>query len=200
MTASVSPVLSEALPILPLEAVLLRNELGRRPVRAPDLAAENAAYLAIARRMQAGPRAVLQTLINAAVELCGAGTAGISLLEPAGGGAMHFRWTVLAGRLAANMGGTTPRDFSPCGVCLDHGGPVHFSHPERRFTYFAAAGVPFVEGLVLPFHVDGAVAGTIWIITHDGSHQFDLEDVRIMTRLARFAGDAYTMLSHQTLS
>jgi hypothetical protein len=199
ISSVLSRVESEA-QLVPLDAVVLRHELSRRPVRAPDIHAENAAYLALSRTLASGPEAFLQTLIEVAVELCDAGTAGISLLEPAAGGGSLFRWTVLAGRLAANVNGTTPRDFSPCGVCLDEGKPVHFAHPERRYTYFAAAGVPFVEALVLPFHVDSAAAGTIWIITHDSSRRFDLEDVRIMTRLARFAGDGYSLLRRQPLS
>jgi hypothetical protein len=69
--------------------------------------------------------------------------------------------------------------------------PVLFSHPERRFTYFRAAGVPFVEGLVLPFSVAGRAVGTLWIVTHDESRRFDREDVRVMTQLAAFAGMAY---------
>ena len=85
-------------------------------------------------------------------------------------------------------------------VALSQGKPVHFAHPERRFTYFKAAGVPFVEGLVLPFHVDRSPAGTIWILTHDRSRRFDMEDVRIMTRLATFTGAAYGMLRNHTSS
>jgi len=186
--------------VLPLDSVLLRDALARRPVRAPNIHAENAAYLALAHQLAVGPGGFLQTLMDVTVSLCDAGTAGISLLETRADGEEQFRWTVLAGRMASHVNGTTPREFSPCGTCLDHGGPVLFAYPERRFTYFAAAGVPFVEGLVLPFHVGGVTAGTIWIVSHDTSRRFDLEDVRIMTRLARFAGDAYAMLSRQTLS
>jgi len=89
------------------------------------------------------------------------------------------------------VNGTTPRDFSPCGVCLDQNAPVLFSFPERRFTYFQSAGVPFVEGLVIPFAVAGRPIGTVWILTHTTEHAFDREDVRVMTELGRFAGMAY---------
>lgn len=182
----------------PLEAVLLRGELARRPIRRPDWEAENAAYLLLAEELQSGPLGLLQSLMDAAVALCGAGTAGVSLLECGEDGESHFRWTALSGRLAAAVNGTTPRDFSPCGVCLDHDAPVLFTHPERRFTYLQAAGVPLIEGLVLPFHVGGRQAGTIWILSHDDSRGFDMEDVRIMTRLARFTGAAYSALGQRT--
>ncbi len=106
---------------------------------------------------------------------------------------------MLSGQLAAHVNGTTPRDFSPCGVCLDCNTPIHLVHPERYFTYFQSAGVPFCEALVLPFRVNGTPGGTIWIITHDDSRRFDMEDVRIMTRLATFTGTAYSAIS-RTLS
>lgn len=183
-----------------LDDVLLRDELSRRPGRAPNLQDENAAYIALSRQLDAGPTAMLQSLIDAAVSLCDAGTAGVSLLESGEDGAAQFRWTALSGRLASAVGGTTPRDFSPCGVCLDRGMPIHLAHPERYFTYFQSAGVPFCEALVLPFHVDGAPAGTIWIITHDDSRRFDMEDVRIMTRLATFTGAAYSAIGHRSPS
>lgn len=197
MVTDMSPVATST-DAAPLDTVLLRGELARRPTRSPDLEAENAAYLLLSDELAEGRQSLLQSLMEAAMSLCQAGTAGISLLEPAEDGDACFRWTAVCGRLAAGAGGTTPREFSPCGVCLDHDAPVLFSHPERRFTYFQATGVPFVEGLVLPFYVDDGQAGTIWIISHDDSHGFDMEDVRIMTRLARFTGAAYGALGRGT--
>ena len=158
------------------------------------MAGENAAYLAIARGLAGPSEAVLQTLMDAALSLCDAGTAGISLLEEQDDRSMLFRWTVLSGLLSEHVNGTTPRDFSPCGVCLDRGEPTLFSHPERRYTYFQSAGVPFVEALILPFDIDSRPAGTIWIVAHDTFRQFDIEDVRIMSRLAAFTGAAYGLM------
>lgn len=186
--------------VVPLEAVLLRDELGMRPIRRPDVDAENAAYLMLADELHAGPERLLQSLMDAAVSLCGAGTAGVSLLERVDDGPGVFRWTVLSGCLASAINGTTPRDFSPCGVCLDHDAPVLFSHPDRRYTFLQAAGVPFVEALILPFHAKGKAVGTIWIVSHDYAGQFDMEDVRIMTRLARFTGDVYAALAERALA
>lgn len=180
----------------PLEGVLLRGELGRRPIRGPDVEAENAAYLLLSEQLREGRNGLLQSLMEAAISLCQAGTAGISLLERADGARARFRWTAIAGQLADSVNGTVPRDFSPCGVCLDHDTPMLFAHPERHYTYLQGVGVPFCEILVLPFHVDGSQAGTIWIILHDDARGFDMEDVRIMSRLARFTGAAYGALSH----
>ena len=101
-----------------------------------------------------------------------------------------FRWHALAGKLAAYAGGTTPRDFSPCGSCLDAGKPMLYEYPARRFTYFAQLDTPIVEGLVIPIYAAGAAVATIWIVSHDRDRGFDAEDVRIMTSLGNFAGAA----------
>jgi len=136
--------------------------------------------------------------MDAAVSLCDAGSAGVSLLEHTEDGTHIFRWTTLSGRLASATNGTTPRNFSPCGVCLDRDAPVLFANPDHRFTFLQSAGVPFAEALILPFYVDGQQAGTIWIVSHDRAGKFDMEDVRIMTRLARFTGDAYASVARHT--
>lgn len=175
--------------------MLLRDEIGCRPIRRPDVDAENATYLMLAAEMRSGPAQLLPALMDAAVALCNADTAGISLLEEISDGSRHFRWTALSGRLAAFVEGTTARDFSPCGVCLDHDAPVLFAHPDRRFTFLQDTGVPFSEALILPFYVNAQQAGTIWIVSHDRAGCFDMEDVRIMTRLARFTGEAYSALT-----
>jgi GAF domain-containing protein len=146
------------------------------------------------------PYAVLQGLLTAALELCGGGaqtsTAGVSLLEPTPEGGQQFRWVALAGCLAAHVGGTTPRDFSPCGVCLDRNGPVLFARPDLKYTYFQAAGLEFTEGLVVPFTSSShpSPLGTIWVVSHPPArHHFDAEDVRLMKSLGSFAASAYSL-------
>ena len=184
---------------LPLDAVLVTERLATRTPRAADHAAENRALHALALALGRSARTALDALVREAIALCrpdGNATAGVSLLErDADGGEEVFRWTAMAGRLSHAVGGSTPRRFSPCGVCVDRGGPLLFQRPDLRFTYFLATGVPFAEGLVLPFRVAGEVAGTIWIVTHDEARPLDAEDVRIMTSLADFTGAVYAQLA-----
>jgi len=139
-------------------------------------------------------------LLAAAVELCGGGadtsTAGVSLVEPAPDGGEQFRWIALTGCLAAHVGGTTPRNFSPCGECLDKGAPILISRPDLKYDYFRATGIEFTEGLVLPFSTDlhPTPLGTIWLISHPPSrHHFDAEDIRVMESLTHFAASAYSL-------
>jgi signal transduction histidine kinase len=133
-------------------------------------------------------------LLKMALQLCGAETSGLSMLETMSRQQQIFRWTNVAGTLKSRVGGTTPRNFSPCGVCKDKASAQLFSHPERYFTYFADVDVPFVEALVIPIRVGNTIPGTIWILSHTEGKGFDAEDVRIMTDLADFTGCALSLL------
>lgn len=166
----------------------------------PNPERENLGLRRIAENAGDEPYAVLQGLLNAALELCGGGaqtsTAGVSLLEPSPEGGQQFRWVALAGCLAAHVGGTTPRNFSPCGVCLDRNGPVLFARPDLKYDYFQAAGIEFTEGLVVPFagSFHQSPLGTIWVVSHPPvRHHFDAEDVRLMKSLGSFAAWAYSL-------
>src|SRR5690606_21918611 len=103
-------------PAVQLEEILVTDELSRRPAPAPNLAEEIEALHAIARELARDPRATLDALIEAAVALCHAGSAGVSLLEKPEQGPPIFRWVATAGEYARYLGHTTPRDFSPCGT------------------------------------------------------------------------------------
>ncbi len=189
-----------------LDDILITEELSRRSrsVSAgespppPNLLSENQALHTLARQLVNQPETMLQTLVDIVLDFCCAGTAGVSLLETTPNGEEIFRWNVLAGALAQYVGGTTPRNFSPCGVCLERGTPVLFSHPERYFTYFQAANTPIVEELVLPLVADRHVLGTIWILSHDQQRHFDSEDLRVMTSLAEFTAAALLLDQRQT--
>ncbi|HEY9763633.1 MAG TPA: ATP-binding protein [Trichocoleus sp.] len=189
-----------------LNDILITEELSRRAPRPPNWQAEAEAMRSLGRQMAQASEILMQTLVDTALELCQAGTTGVSLLETTPDGTEIFRVQALAGTLAHYVGGSIPRDFSPCGVCLEQGSPVLFSYPERYFTYFQEANTPpsaehnsvgIVEGLVLPLIADSHVLGTIWIMSHDEGRQFDSEDVRVMTSLADFTATAL-LLQRQT--
>jgi hypothetical protein len=103
-------------------------------VRAPDYAAENRALVALARTMADAPETILQRLVETALELCDAHTAGISLLEEQDGRQV-FGWHAIAGMYAEHRMGMAPRDFSPCGVVVDRAAPELLAYPGRRFPY-----------------------------------------------------------------
>src|SRR5271154_2018781 len=173
-----------------LEDILITEKLKSRRRRKPNAHAENAALHSLARVMATAPNELIDTLLRTALELCSAGSAGLSLLETPSQGDAIFRWTNLAGALCMHIGGTTPRNFSPCGVTLDRNAPQLFAHPGRRFQYFNGLDSPIVEALVIPVDLGGAILGTIWVVSHDDEVKFDSEDARIMTGLAEFTSCA----------
>ena len=63
---------------LSLNQVLNTSELFRRTSREPEYAAENRALIALAQAMNEPPHTFLQKLADIALELCHAGSAGIS--------------------------------------------------------------------------------------------------------------------------
>jgi len=171
---------------VPLEDILITSKLKSRRRRKPNSFAENAALHELARVMVTSPEELIDTLLRLAIDLCGAGTAGLSLLETPAQGEPLFRWTNLAGALSEHLGGSTPRNFSPCGVTLDNNAPQLFTYPGRRFQYLNGLNFTVVEALVIPVRLGAEVPGTVWIVSHDEEMKFDSEDARIMTGLAEF--------------
>ncbi len=174
-----------------LASVISTGELGRRPARAPDHAGESRALVALAQAMSNSPDRILQQLVEAAMTLCRAQSAGISLLDEERG---RFLWPAIAGAWSMHVGIGTPRDFGPCGTVLDRREALLFSRPERCFGYLSAVTPRIEEALLIPFYVNGEPVGTLWVVAHDESRRFDLEDMRALTGLGTFAGLAYQTL------
>jgi two-component sensor histidine kinase len=169
------------------EEILVTDQLFTRPRRLPDHATESRALHELGALMGELPDTLYQRFVELAVELCAAGSAGISVLEPTATGETIFRWTALAGTFAPFVGGHTPRDFSPCGICLDRGHTILLSRPARRFSYLGEVAVPITEGLIVPLYSKGRKPlGTIWILSHSLERRFDGEDARVMEALAAF--------------
>jgi GAF domain-containing protein len=170
-----------------LKQILITPNLAERVPRAHNTKTVHKALLRLARQINS-PKQILTTLMHVALEICAAGSAGLSILrvDPEG---EYFLWEAMAGLYEQYVGGKTPRNFSPCGVTLDRKSPQLFSFPARVFDYFTAQP-PIVEGLVVPIFVDGIGIGTIWIVSHDSKRKFDLQDAHTLSCLAAFCGAA----------
>jgi RNA polymerase sigma factor (sigma-70 family) len=169
-----------------LEDVLITTQLLTRICRSRGSSVEGASLRTLSEVARNAPAKLIECFLQMGLDLCRAGTAGVSFLEEGDDGKAAFRWTHLAGRLEQYVGGTTPRNFSPCGVTLDCDSPQLFRRPARYFNYFNEVKVPIVEGLVIPFHANERINGTVWIVSHDEGVPFDSEDARIMTSLTEF--------------
>lgn len=185
-----------------LEEILVTYKLHSRRRRKQNSRDENIALRDLAKIMATAPEKLIDALLEMALELCTAGTAGLSVLETNAEGKQIFRWTNLAGMLRKHIGGTTPRNFSPCGVTVDRNAPQLFSHPGHRFQYFNGLSSPIVEALVIPVYLGDNTPATIWVVSHDEEVKFDSEDVRIMTVLAEFTSCALRIIrssaTHET--
>jgi len=173
---------------VPLSAILLTEELWRRPARAPDYQSENRALAKLIEALSERPTTILQTLADTALDTLDADSAGLSLLTDDG---TAFEWGAIAGAWKPHLGGGTPREFGPCGDVLDRKTPMLFSHWEKRYPYLADALPLAEEGLLVPFYVGNEAVGTIWVIAHSNRRKFDAEDLRQLESMGRFASAAY---------
>jgi hypothetical protein len=137
-----------------LEDVITTAELDRRPARAADYEAESRALVGLMRALREANTNVLQRLAEAALHLCRAQSAGVSIEEEEHGRRV-LRWHGAAGRWARFLGETMPRDGSPCGTVLDQNVPLLMTRPERHFTFPHADVPPIVETLLVPFTAGG---------------------------------------------
>jgi signal transduction histidine kinase len=169
-----------------LEDVLITDQLFLRARKGSDPREEAESLQRLAHVMARRPGKLVETLLEMALRLCGAGTAGISLLEERPDAEPVFRWTHLAGALEGYVGKVKPKDFSPSAICLKLGSPQLFSCPARYFEYFKDVNPPMVETLIFPLPIGDEIQGTLWIVSHDENVKFDSEDVRLMTVLAEF--------------
>lgn len=159
--------------------------LGRKkPPRSPARISQ--ALRSIAQVFAETPEAVLQKLVDVAVEFCAADSAGISLEEPDDTGAPTFRWVAIAGSFAQYVNGRTPRFFSPCGTCLNTGRPQLYRVTKPYYDYLGVVAEPITDGMLIPWQSED-VRGTVWAVSHRSSEAFDLEDYRLLRSVADFA-------------
>ena len=193
----------KVVPAASVDDVFITDELSRRPASRGDYLREKLALEDLAHQMAEHPNQVLPRLVALAMETCDAGSAGLSLYEPVEGTPGVFRWHHLAGLLERFTGTTTPRDNSPCGVCLDADSTTLARHPERIYDWIADAGIVVPEVLLVPLRIGrGQAIGTLWIVAREGQH-FDSGHARVASDLAAFAGLAFRMVEserHLTLA
>lgn len=182
-SVKLSPMCSIAM-IRPCD-LLVSNEVLRGRKRAPNRPAERAAFDELTSMLADDPRRALQRLTDCVLRLYGAGSAGVSALQPVRCGHTDFVWEVVSGALAAHRGDGTPGDFGPCGLCLDIGMAIVLARPERTFTYLARVQPSIFEALIVPLYDhERTPLGALWVFHHDPAARFVADDVSIIERLA----------------
>jgi two-component sensor histidine kinase len=186
---------ADSQPTLSPQDLLVTQELEVRPPRFINWAAESDALHHLARVMAQHPKALLDECAALALELCNAGSVGISLLHTTPAGEKVFVWAALAGAFARQAWGAVPRDFSPSGMCLDQGAPILLRQPARVFTYLEHLGADIVEAMILPIYgADRQALGTIWVMAHDAGRTFCRQDLQVMERFCDFTELALHMI------
>jgi hypothetical protein len=140
----------------------------------------------IARAFVDHPEHVLQDLVEAAIDLCGADSAAISLVKEGGTNEEFYHWVASAGVYRGFLDAMLPKYPSACGVCLERNRPQRIRVTERFFKILNVEAKPVTDGLLLPWRV-GRTAGTIFVMAHDRAEAFDTEDLSVMETLADFA-------------
>lgn len=152
----------------------------------------------IAHAFVAEPETILQVLVDAAIELCGADSSGISLEKDDRTDESYYHWVATSGQYSGFMDAMLPRYPSACGICLERGRPQLFRVGSKFFETMGVEAPLVSDGLLFPWQVE-SMRGTIFVMAHGREHAFDAEDCRIMQTLADFAGMAMRQQRQQRL-
>ena len=184
----------------PLNQVVVTGELNRRRWRLPDYESENRVLVELIDVMahQFDGDSVLQRLVEIALQVCRADSAGVSILERDDKAQEVFRWRAAVGQWFVHRGDVIPRE-GLSGTVLDRNEAMLMAYPERHYSYARNIGLPMAEVLLVPIRFQGQPVGTLWIVSHEKTPQFDDEDCRILTSFGRFAGNAYHLLKQERL-
>ena len=177
-----------------IESVLITERLGRRGPRSQNRPGENRAFATLNRQRAHHPPRLMQTLVDTALRLCAAGSAGVSVVRRRPHHD-YLDWHAVAGHFSPHVNVVTPRDFSPCGTALETNAAQLFHCPGRVFGYLNGLGATVVELLVVPIHADEQPLGTMWVASHEAKtppldsqeRRFDTGDLRILVSLAELA-------------
>lgn len=178
-----------------LDDVLITSELRKRGQRRSHQRRTAAALQELAKQVEKRPSDVLPRFVELAMEICEAGSAGISVYEPRSDSAGNFRWSSLTGKAAPFGGETTPRDFSPCGMCLDKAEPILMDRPGRYYDWLNIPDLPVAEALLVPLFVANRKPfGTLWLMSHNDK-RFDRSDALALSEMATVLNLALSMIS-----
>ncbi|MDW5265587.1 MULTISPECIES: GAF domain-containing protein [Acidobacteriaceae] len=159
---------------------------GQRRLHTRDVATQIEGMHRLARAFVTRPDTILQELVEVAVDLCGADSAGISVEQEEKTDENFWHWVATSGSYSGFLNATLPRYPSACGVCLERGRPQLFRVTQRFFDLMGVDAPTVTDGLLLPWETE-ETRGTIWIMAHGRTEAFDGDDSRMMQVLANFA-------------
>jgi hypothetical protein len=175
-----------------LEVLDLRSDaaFASRKLHTRDVGLQMAGLQRLSRALLETPETVLQELVKAAVELCGADSAGISIEKEDGNDQEFYHWIATAGEYSGFLNAILPREPSACGLCLERGHSQHFTVSKKFFDILGVEAPLVTDGILLPWRTEDT-RGTIFVMAHGRTEAFDENDERLMTMLADFAAMGY---------
>jgi hypothetical protein len=183
-----------------LEVIDLQSDVAfaRRHLHVRDVVSQIECMNGLARVFEESPTKILQELVNAAVDLCGADSAGISVEQKDAPDENFWFWVATAGQYSGFVDAKLPRYPSACGVTIERGRPQIFRVTKRFFDLMGVQAPTVTDGMLLPWQTE-ETRGTIWIMAHGRTEAFDVEDCRIMQALANFAATGVRLQQQQKL-
>jgi signal transduction histidine kinase len=171
-----------------LEVTDIRDnpEYAARRVHLHDIGVQMDGMRRIAQAFVERTETIHQELIDIAIELCRADSAGISIERPDQPDENFYHWIATAGQYSGFLDAVLPRFPSACSICLERGRPQLFRVGKRFFDLLGVEAPVVKDGILLPWEVN-EIRGTIFIMSHEKTEAFDLSDCRIMEVLADFA-------------
>ncbi|MEO5672902.1 MAG: GAF domain-containing protein [Ramlibacter sp.] len=169
-----------------VDDVIVSAEPPREGLSEGRKSAEADALLALSHTLARAPDQAVQQLVNSAMKLARAESAGVSV-EDTEGGEVILRWIATAGEFARYQNGTMPRNFSPCGTAMDRRCSLVMRDPVRYYPYISQLHATVRTALLVPFARRGRFVGTLWVVAHADDKTFDAEEKRIIEGLATFA-------------
>jgi hypothetical protein len=171
-----------------LEIVALREDadFAARDFLRRDAARQLSALQRLSHAFVERPDTIEQELVDVAIDLCDADSAGISMEKPDGTDDDFYHWVAVGGAFSSFYDVSLPRYPSVCGVALESGEPQHFRVTKRFFDILGFEAPEVLDGLLFPWR-DGNTRGTIFVLSHSRTEAFDSEDCFLMQTLADFA-------------
>jgi hypothetical protein len=181
-----------------LEVLDLRCDaaFGTRSLHVRDIAMQMAGLQRLTRALLEKPETILQELVDAAVDLCGADSAGISIEKEGGSDREFYHWIATSGEYSGFLNAMLPRYPRACGLCLERGHAQHFTVSKRFFDILGVEAPLVTDGILLPWKTEDT-RGTIFVMAHGRTEAFDENDARLMTMLADFAAMGFKQQKEQ---
>jgi PAS domain S-box-containing protein len=166
-----------------------RSLLSKRGARPADPGAEAAAFAEVIRTMAQSPAQTYESIAAAALRLCRAGSAGISLLDSSVS-EPQLRWPAVTGMARGQVSGSAPAACVPCGLAIARAEALLLRNPGACYPVLATVRPPITEAICVPVQLEGRVVGTLWAMAHDAGTAFDVTDARILETLGCFVATA----------